>query len=184
MKSLMPFITTALCVTIYFLYISPTLGDIDERRAKLSEYRNALEQTKELKIQRDAAITASNNISEADLNRLNKIIPGEFDGVLFVNDLNTIATRNGVKMSNFQTSESDPATRNVDEIVEEKPYKIIKVSFKLTGQYDQFIKFMKEIESSLQLIDVNSLSISSGKVEKATDNNLDYALEISTYSLK
>jgi Tfp pilus assembly protein PilO len=184
MKSLMPFITIALCVTIYFLYISPTLGDIDERRGKLAEYRNALEQTKELKIQRDAAITASNNISEADLNRLNKIIPGKFDGVLFVNDISAMAARNGVKMSNFKTSETAPATRNVDEIAEEKPFKVVSVSFKLTGQYDQFIKFLKELESSLQLIDVISLNITSGKVEKASDNNLDYDIEINTYSLK
>lgn len=181
----MPFIIIALCGTMYFLYISPTLADIDERRGKLAEYRNALEQTKELKIQRDNAITASNNIGEADLARLSRIIPEKFDGVLFVNDINAIATRNGVKMSDFSTNETETASRDVSAEGEaEKPYKTVTVSFKLTGQYDQFIKFMKELESSLQLIDVSVLSIDSGRVQKATDNNLDYALEIKTYSLK
>ncbi len=181
----MPFIIIALCVGMYFLYISPMLGDIDERRGKLAEYRSALEQTKELKIQRDAAISAYNNIGETDIARLNKIIPEKFEGVLFVNDINAIASRNGIKMSEFKTNETQTPSRNTSTVeTNGKSYKVVTVSLKLTGQYDQFIKFLKEIESSLQLIDVNTLSIASGKVQKATDNNLDYSVEINTYSLK
>jgi len=66
----------------------------------------------------------------------------------------------------------------------EAPYKTAIVTFRLIGQYDKFIKFLTDVESSLRLIDVTKLSIKTVGGQRATDDSLEYSLEMNTYSLK
>ena len=185
MKAITPFIIIAICVGAYFLYISPALGEVDILKAKRMEYTNILEKANELKEERDKALAAYNNISEDDLARLNKIIPHQFDPVLFANDLNALASRYGMTIKNLKADTLKPETSETTDAPVESPlYRTTTVSFKLTGQYEQFIKFLQDIESSLQLIDVTSLSIKPIGGEKSTEDFLDYSLEVNTYALQ
>jgi Tfp pilus assembly protein PilO len=52
------------------------------------------------------------------------------------------------------------------------------------GEYDSFIKFLEEIEASLRLIDVEKLVIRNIGGTKSTDNDLEFTLEVKTYSLR
>ena len=92
MKSLLPFIVVGLCAGMYFVYIAPTLSDINLKSEKKAEYENVLGRVKELKQQRDSLSTKYNNVDRSDIEKLNMIIPSKFDTTYFSNDLDAIAT--------------------------------------------------------------------------------------------
>ena len=53
------------------------------------------------------------------------------------------------------------------------------MSFKVSAPYENFVKFMKDLEQSLRIVDVTALSF------KANANNIyDYSVSIKTYWLK
>src|SRR3990167_2596777 len=93
MKSSLPFIIIAICIGLYFLYISPTITDVQALRDQKAEYTNVLEKVQEIKEMRDAVSATYNNIPSADLNRLSKIVPERFNSTLLANDLNNLASK-------------------------------------------------------------------------------------------
>src|SRR3989344_6737957 len=160
MKLFSPFILILISVALYFLYISPSIAEVESLSAKKAEYANVLAQSKELKNKRDSVLAAYNGISEEDLARLNKIIPSSFDGVVFANEVNTLASRYGLSVKSFQVNQPTADAR-AQIVTEQKKgsYQSVAVTLTVNGDYNQFIVFLKEMETSLRLIDVGSLGI-------------------------
>ena len=187
MKAIIPFIIIAICVGVYFMYISPIMDDINVKNQKKAEYVNVLNQAKELKVQRDAISAAYNNIPASDLESLSKIIPESFNAVSLANEISSISSRYNLSVKEIKTDETTTANNNnnvTGESAPAGPYRTIVVTFKLTGQYEEFIKFLKDLQSGLHLVDVVGLSIKSTPGKKSTDVNLEYSLEVHTYSLQ
>ena len=173
---------------MYFMYIKPTLAEISTLSEKKTEYLNVLLKSKELKARRDVALSAYNNISADDIDKLSKIVPVKFDSVLFANDLNSIASRYGMFIKDLKIDQTKTEGRSLENVqTDGKTYKTITVFFWLSGQYEQFVRFLKDIESSLRLLDVSNLTISanvSAGVKSLIVSIPDYSLEIYTYSLQ
>jgi Tfp pilus assembly protein PilO len=190
MKSFVPFIIIAICVGMYFMYISPLITDIEGLRAKKAEYVGVLEKAKDVKIKRDAALQAYNNIPEEDISKLDKIVPTKFDGVRMLNDLSVAVSRYGLTLMDFSTNQSGVASRDSSASgTDPGQHNVVGVNVRIVGPYDQFIRFLKDVETNLQLVDVTGISITAGSSsnnnQKVQDNNsLQYVLEFNTYSLK
>jgi Tfp pilus assembly protein PilO len=183
MKTLIPLLVIALSVTSYFLYISPMMLEIDDLKLQRDQYLNVLDKVKELKDQRDAALAVYNNISLDDLNRLNKIVPATFDSVKFANDVSAMAQRHGVFIKDFKTNTvaTDPGAEVVPG-----SYKTNVVTVTFNGRFEQFIEFLRDLESSLQLVDVGEMKIisSAGQGRVASDSLTQFGMELYTYSLR
>lgn len=183
MKSVTPFIIIALCIGMYFMYISPQLADIQVKIDRKNEYAAALDKVKELKDKKDALSTKYNSIPQEDVDMLNKIIPKQFDPVYFANDVNSISSKYGMAVKDIKINYVIP--RGMDGVqVGDTNYKIIDAKLKLNGKYDQFMKFLKDLESSLRLLDVINLDVRVAGTKKGEEVNLEYTLEIRTYSLQ
>ncbi|MCX6702235.1 MAG: hypothetical protein NTX96_03535 [Candidatus Zambryskibacteria bacterium] len=185
MKFALPLITIGICIGTYFIYISPTVSEVKGLSLKKANYDEVLLKSKELKDKRDAVLIDYNNISNADIDKLNKIIPEIFNSVLFANDVNAMASGNNLVVKDFKI---DPQrTEDRDLMINQQksnPYKTTIITFRLVGQYGQFVKFLTALESNLRLIDVVNLSIKTIGGQKSTDNSLEYLLEMNTYSLR
>src|SRR3989344_160437 len=96
MKLVLPLITIAVCIGMYFIYINPTIAEVKALSLKKVEYNNALIGAGELKKKRDNVLIDYNNISADNIDRLNKIIPERFNSVSFINDMNSIASGYGL----------------------------------------------------------------------------------------
>src|SRR3989344_3928771 len=168
MKSIAPFFIIALSVGFYFLYISPNLLEINDLKMQRDQYLDVLDKTKELKVSRDAALADYNNISIDDINRLNKIVPKEFNAVFFANDLSAMASRHGLIIKKFDVAKSVSDSIDPSLVSDSKSfYKTNTISLDLSGGYEQFVQFLKDLEVSLQLSDVGKLSIKSGASQKS-----------------
>jgi Tfp pilus assembly protein PilO len=185
MKLITPFIVIAICIGMYFFYISPTAMEVKALSLKKAEYNTVLEKSRELMIKRDEVLGNYNAISDTNIARLEKVIPETFDTVLFANDLNGMASQYGMTVKDLKVNE--PKTEVRDTIInssKNKTFKTTAVGFKVSGSYAQFTKFLESLESSLRIVDVVGLHIQSGANTKGSESPLDYTLEVNTYSLR
>jgi Tfp pilus assembly protein PilO len=185
MKSTIPFVIMAVCIGMYFVYIKPTIADIGEKRLKKAEYDNVLGRVQEIKQRRDTLSTKYNDISSENIEKLNRIIPSKFDPTKFIYNLNSISSKYGMIINNVKTDYTTPRAENPETQVGESSFKTVSAKISLNGRYDQFMSFMRDLEKSLELMDVVDLSIRAGSVKRGgEDLNLSYNLEIYTYSLQ
>jgi Tfp pilus assembly protein PilO len=161
------------------------MSDVKALSLKKSDYDQVLLKSKDLKVKRDNLLLEYNNISSTDIDKLNKIVPETFNSILFANDINAMALKNNMPIKDLKI---DPQRTEDRELVANQqnnsPYNIVVVSFKVVGQYKQFVTFLSELESSLRLIDVVGLSIKTTGGQKSTDDSLEFLLEMNTYSLR
>jgi len=184
-KFALPIIVIGICAGTYFMYINPTVSDVKDLSQKKSSYNQVLAGSKEVAAKRDDVFTDYNNISLNDINKLDKIVPEIFNSVLFANDINAMASRNSLVVEEFVV---DPQrTEDRDAMInqgENNLYKTTIITFRLVGQYRQFIDFLTELESNLRLVDVVGLTIKTVGGQRSTSDSLEYSLEINTYSLR
>ena len=95
-------------------------------------------------------------------------------------DFDNISAKYGISIKSIKVLNAKNSTASsVAEAVSTKPYNATTVSFSFVTNYDNFRRFMKDIEQSLRIIDVKSVSFTAG------DNGLnEYNVSIQTYWLK
>lgn len=185
MKLIAPIVVIIISIGMYFFYIDTALPEIQVLREKKSEYDEIMQKAVEIGVLRDNILKEYNSISASDSDRLNKFIPEEFNAVLFANDINTMTINNGLSVKDFKTNPQRTEDRSlITNKEQDVPYITNVVTFRVIGDYDKFIKFLREMESSLKLIDVVKLSIKNTGGTKSTDNFLEFLLEVNTYSLR
>ena len=185
MKILTPLAVIAVSIGMYFLYISPSALEVGALMKQKAEYDNVLEKAKELTQKRDELSASYQNISQADIERLNKIVPEKFDPVVMAHDLSVIAAQNRLSFADFKTSVVNQAERGVVADPQNAlPYKVNMVSIKLAGQYADFLRFLDNVELNLRLLDIENLDIAPLTAsDKPTDTAMQFTLQINTYSL-
>lgn len=182
-------ITAIILVILAFgLYFTVTKGVLKEAKIVNSsnlEYKTAIENAKSLLAVRDQVLADYNRLSIDDRAKLDKIIPKSVDNIRLIIDLNNIALRygfslKGITVNTVSSDKNSPAgLAPVDSSSLSTPVlDKVSVSFGLTAPYQQFISFLRELESSLRILDLNSLSVT------ASDDGLyEWKLELSTYWL-
>lgn len=170
---------------MYFMYISPTISEIKGLAAEKAEYDSVLLKAGDISAKTGTILEEYNSIPEEDIAKLNKIITNTYDSVAFANDLNNLATDFGLSVVGIKDSIPNASNR-ADAVVDSSnptPFKTNIVNLSLTGDYDKFVSFLTNLESSLRLIDVKSLSVNSLKTDESKIDSYDFKLEIIVYSL-
>lgn len=186
MKNIIAIILIVLSVGLFFLYIKPQYASINNLRAEKATYDSTLAKSKELKTLRDSLTQKYNSISEEDKDKLQNMIPTNFDGVKLALDLNTMASRYGMTIRDVKIDaarETDNQARN-DVIAQSQDtpgtFKTASISFSTTGQYQTFIKFLKDMENDEELLDIKKLSIDAS-TQKDGSSNLEFKVTVNTY---
>ncbi len=165
------------------MFLSPKLDTINGLRLKLADYQVKLDQVKELKTNLNAMLSSYNAITDEDKNRLDKVIPEKFNNVAFAADINGIAFRDSMTVKSITIL--DQASGGVDTAsgYPDKSYRTVTSIFTLVGQYEQFTKFLRDLESSLRLIDVRSITIKESS-KSGLSLFYEFSVEMDTYHLR
>lgn len=188
MKSLISFVVIGICIGMYFLYIRPEVAEVKSLVSRKAEYDDVLVKSREIKDKRIVLDNQYNSISEADLSRLDKVIPDTFDVISFINNINSVAVRDGIIIKDFKATNSN-SVQTAERGLPEKSapsgnYVTNLVTLSLSGRYFSFQKFLLDLESNLSLVDVISLSMNPENTGKSVDDTFSYSLSLQTYSLK
>lgn len=175
---------------IFFGYINPAYRSLTERkelrersitelRLERDRYADALEKTREIEQTRTGLLEKYNAIPAEDRERLEKLLPDHVDSVRLIIDVNNMAAQYGMTLRNITLlpSNAELAGQTLAIGPQEGLFKAVGLKFSVTGSYGDFRAFLRDLERSLRLTDVKTVSFVAGKEEYT------YSVTLVTYTL-
>ena len=175
-----PVLMIAVSVGIYILFIDPLYDDMKAHQAQITQLNEALRNADRIIARRDELQNIIRNIPEADLDRLQKILPDNIDNVRLILEIDQLATANGLLLrdADVQTTPTTQSNRLGPDL---EPQGTVNLKLTLAGTYDNFRQFVREFDRMLRIVDVANMSLA------ATDQVLGtyvYNLEVRAFWIK
>jgi len=121
-------------------------------------------------------------ISEANVDKLTKMLPDGVENVGLVIDIDDIANKYGMTIRDTQVNDISARVNSGGAVgPDATKYGTISLSFSVTASYENFIAFLQDLEASERLVDVTNMSFSSSG---AKTDQYDFNVTIQTYWLK
>ncbi len=193
-KIFLSIISLILAGGVFFVYTQPAYTSVQGLQNTTAQYDAALSKARELQELKRSLLARYNTFSTESLDRLTHLLPDHVDNVRLVLDLDSLATRYGMGVQNVVISRPevvDKATTVIGAIAsDKKKYDSLVIEFTMRGTYPNFSKFMQDLETSLRIVEVESLTVDpeASKIEdlKLAPEDLVYRYRISlrTFWLK
>ena len=169
-----------LSLGIFYTYISPQYGAAQELAAQAAEYRAIVENVARIGEARANLQTVYESIPLTEKERIMKVLPSSIDAVGLSRDLDTIAAQYGISIKSVQVdTAADPTAPSSLTSDSGRPYERAKVSFSFVSNYANFTKFLSDVEKSLRIMDVKTLTF------QVTEAGLyEHQVVVETYWLK
>lgn len=180
-RLLLPIILIVAALGLFAVYTNPTYQATKAIALQVEQYDDALTKSQELKSIRDQLISKRNTFSDDDVTKLSHVLPDNVDNIRLIIDINNVASRHNLSLkdvqigsvSNSRSTQNDLASGNSGDAVGS-----VTVGFSVSASYDNMIAFLQDLEHSLRIIDVQSLTFT------ATPEDLSgYSMSIRTYWL-
>ncbi|EIW01271.1 type 4a pilus biogenesis protein PilO [Thermoanaerobacter siderophilus] len=160
----------------YQYYLTPKILEIRNLSIELKNKRQILEQ-----------VTALNNKNlregldkqQTQLKELSMILPEERDIEIFLFNLQQMVNDTGVKTKSLTFENQDQSQKETSNVKKED-FVTIPVNITVSGNYDEIIAFLNEIQNSKRLCNIQSFSIEKDQ----NQHNLLLTLQIFIYSMK
>jgi Tfp pilus assembly protein PilO len=148
-------------------------------RAEEKTYDQALNQSRELQEIRDSLLSRYNTFSQQDIDRLKKLLPDHVDNVRLILDIDGIASKYNMRTRNVKVSEVGSEDSKIIGTNQSFVDSVV-LSFSVASTYNNFVLFIKDLESSLRIVDLEGLSFTSAGEGEVFNFNVS----IKTYWLK
>ncbi len=188
MRYILPLILIATSVGLFFAFINPTYQEVKALRGESARYDAALTNSQQLQSERDALSEKYRNMPAEQIARLEKLLPDNADNIRLIINLQQMAQTYGMAISSIKfdanavdTSANSLAAVSVQE--QQKDYGTFKLEFTTNGSYDSFQKFLKDMERSLRVTDIESIDFNS-EGGNANKQSYLYTIKLRTYWLK
>ncbi|MBX4198978.1 type 4a pilus biogenesis protein PilO [Candidatus Parcubacteria bacterium] len=179
MKNSTSLILLLISIGLFYTFISPHYDTVGTLRAQSGKYEDILASVSALTATRDDLSVKLANMPPTEVAKLEKILPDNVDTVNLAMTFDSIAARYGISIKSVRTVEVKTDTGTGIVQASANPYEKVTVSFSFVSTYPNFRKFMADIEQSLRIIDVKSVTF------QATDSGLyEYQVSVDTYWLK
>lgn len=193
LRLIAPLILIGGAIVGFFALVSPVYDEITGLKAQVGAYNQALDNSKALENERDKLAKKYNSIDPVNLDKLEKLLPDSVDNIRLILEIEKIASPYGMvlKEVKYDSVVKDPTNSTAvaagDQIVDlnSKDYGLWNLSFSTEGTYENFLNFIRDLESNLRIVDIASIQFSS--VDNALlgkGETYKYGFKIKTYWLK
>ena len=161
MSRIIPTVLALAAIGLFFGYINPTYSrDINTLRAEIRSYDDALTAADVFTEKEKEIVKQRANIPPAGLARVEAFLPDGVDNVQLILDLNALAERSGLTLSDFDITEGEAEDGGGALMLEtDGPVESLELSVAATGNYASFKTFLKGAEWSLRPLDLVELDI-------------------------
>lgn len=161
MSRIVPIILLLIAVGIFFGYVNPTYsGEVTMLREEIRSYDAALRAAEAFREKEAQLLLERNGISAEGLARVESFLPDGVDNVQLILDLNALASRSGMSLSDFDIREAEDTGQGGALALEaEDPVESLDLSVSATGSYNSFKTFIEGAEWSLRPLDLVALEI-------------------------
>lgn len=169
-----------LAVGLFYTFTNSQFQEVKELNSLANEYQDVLTNISKILELRDTLLVTYTAIPEAEINRMNKVLPNNIDVVRLALDLDSMASHYGISLKNIQSRLGAGRDANLIVLPEyEKAYQSATISFSFVSNYTNFKYLLADIEKNLRIMDVRSISFQS------TDTGFnEYQISAETYWLK
>jgi hypothetical protein len=180
MRFLFPIILIIAAVGLFFGFVKDRYAHIKELKAEVAQYDDALLRSRELQSIRDRLLSRYNTFTTGDLDRLEKILPDNVDNVRLILDIDGVASRYGMTLKSvFVEGDSSDQSGNIVVNEDGQEYAAITLRFGVSASYTDFIQFLKDLEDSLRVADIQTINFQS-----STRDLNEYQVAFKTYWLR
>ncbi len=190
-KTIFSLISLVAAGAIFFLYTQPTYDQVKSSNSEISQYDEALNKAAELQQLKQTLLSKYNTFNPSDVERLQKLLPDHVDNVRLILDIDSIAGRHGMAIQNVVVSSSQSSKTSQTAIgtvsSSKQKYDSLTIKFTSQGTYDDFRGFLEDMQRSLRIVDLVSLTItrtSEGAAGAAAGPLYNYEVTMRTYWLK
>lgn len=175
---------------LFFLYTKPAYDDAREIRTQIAQYDSALQRASDLQEIKQTLVAKFNAFNPSDTGRLQKLLPDHVDNVRLILDLDNLAARHQMALQNVSVSAPQTADSSQSAIgavgASKQKYDSLTMKFTTQGSYEQFLRFLLDLEQSLRIVDLAALTISRADVGAGASAEPLYSYEVTikTYWLK
>lgn len=185
---ILPSIAFIAALGIFFLYVNPMwTGTIASANASIASDNQALLAAQQYTAQQNQLAAARDAIDPANLKALTTFLPNSVDNVGLILDLNALAARSGLSVSNIDvvTASADSGSGSAGAgagalpAAPANPVNSVNLNLSALGTFSAFQNFLIGLEKSARLLDVSDI------VVKGSDTGVyTYQMVIRLYWLR
>lgn len=162
----LPVLLIVISLGLFFGYINPTYVEkVLPLRAEITQYDNALAAAEDFHNKEVQLATERSAIPAESIERLETFLPDGVDNVQLILDLNALAAKSGIQLSNFDIKgDLRPESSGTGILALESGSKrvdSIELSVKAVGSYSAFRLFLSGLERSLRPMDVVQMDLTA-----------------------
>lgn len=164
-RRILPLFALLFAVGIFFAYVHPTWSvSIAATKAAIASDNEALDAASAYTARENALLTARNAIDPANLAKLEVFLPDSVDNVGLILDLNALAARSGLSISNIDVSNPAPVSNTATAATASQGASTnvtgsIDLSLSAVGTYSALQTFLAGVEKSERLLDVRDIIV-------------------------
>lgn len=176
-------------ILIIIFLVLPIKADVDGLKFKKSELGNTETQARQYASLGQDVVGRFQSLDPAQVERLKKMVPDTVDNIRFINDVNGIAKRTGMKLKKVDYNIEDvknSSTKGSEKVVASPNslYGSYTVGFAVSGSYKQFLEFLDALENSLRLVDITDVSFTSNGQTEGKVETYDFSVKAQSYWLR
>lgn len=160
-KILISLFLVAGAIVIFFTESKNYFPEIKSLRKQIFSYNETVNTAKKVRNSIDKTLREYNAISQDNVDRINKMVPSGSESMKLVVQIDDMMRKSGLSLASIDSK--DTIDKNSTSGVQKNGKKTAQslfLSMKAQGSYESFYSFIKKLEKSLRLIDVNSVKIS------------------------
>lgn len=178
MNSTKSTILILIAIGLFYTFTNPQYQEIKSLKTKEEEYTKVLENATAIAELRDQLSVEYAKVPALEIDRLNKVLPPYVDNVRLALDMDGIASRYGIALKQITVNKPDIQGAFTLPTSAGSSYQSVRVSFGFVASYENFKRFLADIEKSLRILDIETVTFA------ATENGLyNYQLTVDTYWL-
>ena len=170
MYRLITFAASVIMATaLFLLFTQPTFEHVRTSQAEAAGYTQALADAEKLNQRINELVKQRNNLPSAEMEKLEVLIPDQIDEVATVITLDTLAAKHFLLFSDIaiasensvvdKNKKNTPAVAALPTSPDTESIVATAVTFIVSGTYDDFRAFIKDVEGTLSLMDISELGI-------------------------
>ena len=165
-------------VAVIIIGVRPIWQEIQTLSDEKAVFSATVDRINELRGIRDGLIQTYNSISQTNIRRVKKMLPDTLNSGLILVELSNLASQSGLLLKSTDVSTAAgragaPITRSATE-----RYAEIQLKLVVSGPYERFRSFLQNLEKSLRIVDVTSLSFTSAG---QSGSSIDFTIEAKSY---
>lgn len=169
----------------FAVFIVPQYNQISELRTQKADYEIVLANARKYKEERNALVKKRNSFDQIKIGQLETMLPNNPENMKLILALQSVASQYGLVLQNVKTEDAETgvATSQANRPGGQTSADLgtLTINFSVSGPYASFTNYIKSIEKSLRMIEIQKVSFA------ATDpkvQNYQYTVSIKTYWLK